>query len=287
MLDAHTFSNDNVINYISENFIPLKINAETKEGSALFQECNGTGYPLIIFFDKNQNELDRFYGYYPPKEFKIKIENVINGKNTFPALLTKYNLGDQSSETIFELASKYFDRGNDSVASNLYNQVIKHSNVSYQLFHKSKFSLGVIGLNNGHVLLEQYILEYPNTPHLYEAITSLLQYFNKNNFEEMELNYYNRYIEKFSADPWFLNQFSWRMTELNINLDLALEKINLSLDLIGNDKKNRAMILDTKAEIYWKLDKINDALLMINESIALDPDNEYYQNQKNKFLESI
>ena len=52
MLDAHTFSNDNVINYISENFIPLKINAETKEGSALFQECNGTGYPLIIFFDK-------------------------------------------------------------------------------------------------------------------------------------------------------------------------------------------------------------------------------------------
>ena len=47
------------------------------------------------------------------------------------------------------------------------------------------------------------------------------------------------------------------------------------------------MILDTKAEIYWKLDKINDALLMINESIALDPDNEYYQNQKNKFLESI
>jgi len=77
------------------------------------------------------------------------------------------------------------------------------------------------------------------------------------------------------------------MTELNTNLELALEKINLSLGIIDNNNKDRAMILDTKAEIYWKLGKINDAILIINDSIALDPDNEYYQNQKNKFLESI
>jgi len=287
MLDANTFSNNTVINYISDNFIPLKINAETKDGSDLFQQYNGTGYPMIIFFDKHQNELDRFYGYFPPEEFKIKLENVVNGENTFPSLLTKYNLGNQSSETMFELASKYFDRGDDSIASNLYNKVIQHSDVSFQIFHQSKLSLGIIGLNESPVLLENYIEVYPDTPYLYEAVNYLLQYFNKNNFEEMELNYYNKYIDRFSSDPWFLNQYSWRMTELNTNLDLALEKINLSLSIIENDNKDRAMILDTKAEIYWKLGEINDAILIINDSIALDPDNEYYQNQKNKFLESI
>ena len=287
MLDANTFSNNNVINYISENFIPLKINAESEHGMDLFQKYNGTGYPMIIFIDTDGNELDRFYGYYPPEEFNIKLENIINGQNTFPALLAQYNLGDQSSETLFELASKYFDRGNDSMASNLYNQVIKHSNVSYQLFHQSKLSLGIISLNDSHILLERYILDYPDTPHLYEAVNYLLQYFNKNNFEDIELNYYNKYLEKFSSDPWFLNQYSWRMTELNMNLELALEKINLSLTLIDDNETNKAMILDTKAEIYWRLGEINNAILIINDSIALDPNNEYYQNQKNKFLESI
>ena len=53
---------------------------------------------MIIFFDNNKNELDRFYGYYPPKEFMIKLKNVVNGTNTFPSLLTKYNLGDQRYE---------------------------------------------------------------------------------------------------------------------------------------------------------------------------------------------
>tara|TARA_Y100000590_G_scaffold467183_1_gene645162 strand:+ start:2562 stop:3425 length:864 start_codon:yes stop_codon:yes gene_type:complete len=287
MLDANTFTNDIVINYISKYFIPLKINAETTYGKNLFTECNGTGYPLIIFFDKNKNELDRFYGYYPPEEFKLKLGNVVNGENTFPALLTKYKLGDQSSETVFKLASKYFDRGDDSLATTMYNEVIKHSNVSFQIFHQSKFSLARIALKDNYLLLEKYILEYPDTPHLYEAVNYLLQYFNKNNFEEMELKYYNKYIEKFSNDPWFLNQYSWRMTELNINLDLALQKINLSLELIDKDIKDKAMILDTKAEIYWKLGEVNKAILVINNAIALDPENPYYENQKNKFLESI
>ena len=47
------------------------------------------------------------------------------------------------------------------------------------------------------------------------------------------------------------------------------------------------MIHDTKAEIYWKMKLYNEAIITINKSIAIDPDNKYYINQKNKFLESI
>ena len=283
MLDANTFSDDKVIKLVSQNFIPIKINAETSAGSQLFNKFYGTGYPMIIFFDIYENELERFYGYIEPHDFIKKLNNIINGENTFPDLLAQYNLGNQSSETMFQLAEKYLDRSNDSMASHLYNQIIKHSDVSYKIFHKSKFSLCLIELKNNYKLLESYINEYPDSPHLYDAINYLLQYFNKNNYEAMELKYYNNYLDKFSSNPWFLNQYAWRMTELNRNLDFALEKINISLELIEN-KKDRAMILDTKAEILWKLNNINDAILIINESINLDPDNNYYKNQKNKFL---
>ena len=77
------------------------------------------------------------------------------------------------------------------------------------------------------------------------------------------------------------------MTELNINLDKALQKINISLSIIDENDNNRAMINDTKAEILWKLGETNKAIIIINESIDLDPENQYYQNQKNKFLNSI
>ena len=47
------------------------------------------------------------------------------------------------------------------------------------------------------------------------------------------------------------------------------------------------MILDTKAEIYWKLGQVDKAIITINESLSIDPSNEYYISQKNKFLNSI
>ena len=42
-----------------------------------------------------------------------------------------------------------------------------------------------------------------------------------------------------------------------------------------------------KLKSYGNLGETNKAIIIINESIDLDPENQYYQNQKNKFLNSI
>jgi tetratricopeptide (TPR) repeat protein len=77
------------------------------------------------------------------------------------------------------------------------------------------------------------------------------------------------------------------MAELELDLENALQKINVALDIVLEDKEKRAMILDTKAEVFWKLQKNDDAIITINQSIELDPENSYYLNQKNKYLQSI
>jgi hypothetical protein len=77
------------------------------------------------------------------------------------------------------------------------------------------------------------------------------------------------------------------MAELELDLENALQKINVALDIVLEDKEKRAMILDTKAEVFWKLKKNDDAIITINQSIELDPENSYYLNQKNKYLQSI
>jgi len=288
LLDSDTFTNEEVIQYIDNNFIPIKINAESEYGMPLFTKFKGTGYPMIIFLDKGKNEIDRLYGFYPPNDFILKLNNVISGNNTFPDLLTKYKLGDNSSSTIFELAQKYFSKGEYDDAIRLYEQVLENKDLSYNMFHETNYSIGMIKLkNNKSKNLEEYIQKYPESFLLKQSIINLLMYYKFNFLEKKEVDLYDQYIDRFSNDPLFLNQYSWRMTELNINLNNALQKINLSLSLIENNDKHQAMINDTKAEVYWKLGQVDKAIITINESIFLDPGNEYYINQKNKFLNSI
>ena len=90
----------------------------------------------------------------------------------------------------------------------------------------------------------------------------------------------------FLDDPWFLNQYAWRMAELNQNLTNALDKVDIALKLLEKTEQGYANIIDTKAELFWKMGKNNDAVIMINEAIELDSENEYYHIQKDKFLES-
>ena len=284
MLDANTFTDKNVSKYLNQNFINLKIDAETEYGRKLFDDYNGTGFPLLLFLDSNKNELERFYGYFEAEIFLEKITNIKNGYNTFPVLQAQYDSGDNSAETMSILASKYAERGNDSLAAQLYQNVIISKNVSSRMFLEAKFFISKLKLKDGLTQeLENYINTYPDSPFLKDAVNQLLRFYQKNKLTKKEILCFKQYIEIFSEDPWFLNQFSWRMTELNSNLDLALTKINHALNIIKEDEAKIANIIDTKAEVLWKLGKIEEAIKTIQEAILLDPSNDYYLNQKEKF----
>ena len=69
------------------------------------------------------------------------------------------------------------------------------------------------------------------------------------------------------------------MAELGLLLPEALEKLNIALEF-GEDIK----ILDTKAEVLWKLGRVDEALEVISKCIQGNPENQHYQDQKEKFL---
>ena len=88
----------------------------------------------------------------------------------------------------------------------------------------------------------------------------------------------------------FLNSYAWRMSELNTNLEDALKKSNESINVIESMdieiQKRKPMFLDTKAEILWKMDNIEEAIIIINQAIELELENQYYKDQKTKFQNS-
>ena len=44
--------------------------------------------------------------------------------------------------------------------------------------------------------------------------------------------------------------------------------------------------IDTEAEVLWKLNRFDEAIEAIEKAIIIDPDNQYFIDQKTKFLNS-
>ena len=96
---------------------------------------------------------------------------------------------------------------------------------------------------------------------------------------ELYLKAVNLYDKEYKYLPRLLNSFARRMAELGLLLPEALEKLNIALEF-GEDIK----ILDTKAEVLWKLGRVDEALDVISKCIQGNPEHQHYQDQKEKFL---
>jgi len=285
MLDASTFQDTDLVNLSKENFVNLKLDAESEYGRELFEQFQGAGYPLIIFLDHAGLEIDRFYGYLPAYEFMMKMENVISGENTFTYYLDEYNKNNHTAEILKPLADKYKDKGNNDIALDLYKQLIASSNVSKEDYKVAEYNIASLSLKNNQTDYMIAYLKYNQEDNNFEnAVYDLTYYYKANQMEENELAAYVKYLPLLNQSYNFLNSYAWRMSELDKNLEDALKKVEMALILIGEEHQAYANILDTKAEVLWKMGNVKDAVLIIEEALRIDPDSEYYQSQKERFL---
>ena len=101
-----------------------------------------------------------------------------------------------------------------------------------------------------------------------------------------EAKIYKEFSDKFNVDSNILNGYAWRMTEIKLNLDDALIKSTLAVQLTAENPESQANILDTKAEILWLLDRYDEAIDVINLAIDINLDSDYFREQKIKFQNS-
>ena len=232
-------------------------------------------------------EVDRIIGYLPPDDYLQKLNQISRGENTIDDLLTKYNQ-NQNPSTLSLLGKKYYEKGDYDNAKSRYKELIStFTNADKNLLDEAKFQLSSIQYYNGDISgLENYINQNTNSEFTQSALSMIKRYFKSKDDVENELKAYNKSLLYFPNDPNILNSYAWRMTELNMNLEDALIKVNRAIILTEDEKQKQANIIDTKAEIEWKLGRIDDAIRTIEEAILLVPDNDYFTEQKNKFLNS-
>lgn len=77
VLDKTTFKDPAVIAYLNANFINVKMNMEKGEGPSLAREFNVSGYPTLLFLNKDRKVVSTVVGYKKPEDFLAEAKKVI------------------------------------------------------------------------------------------------------------------------------------------------------------------------------------------------------------------
>ncbi len=320
-LDTDTYTDQRVIEFAKKNLISKKIDAEKNNGPQQKKKYRVKGYPTILLLDSEGNEIDRIIGYRPPEEFFNELNRIKNRENTLSDLITRYKQSINNSSVKIDLAEKYILMNLPDSARLLLDNIYSFQKKKHQLDFSVSFNLSQLyykirSLDRSIEILDQIVesgvdssdiayffrllykskrssdidalLEYAelseNIDRKQKSYWQIIRILKKYKREpDLEAELYLKVIDLYTSDykylPSLLNSFSWRMTELEKNLDIALVKINKALEY-GEDIK----ILDTKAEVLWKLNRSEEAVEIIEKCILSDPQNKYYKDQKKKFL---
>ncbi|MBC8213839.1 MAG: thioredoxin fold domain-containing protein [Candidatus Marinimicrobia bacterium] len=283
-LDKDTFSHPAVIK-LSKQFVNIKINAEVGAGVDIAKQYNVSGFPSIVFISKQGQEIDRIPGYLPPEQFVVRQQEILDGHNTIIDLQNRYARNPNDLEVAISLAEKHENSGKIKEASNIYHSVVEHyPNDSSEVVNSARYFVASESLLNGSTDgLFSFIEQHSSSQFIYNAYEQLVRYFGFIKDTTKEVKAFKDWISLYPNDASVLNGYAWRMSELEVNLEDALEKSRLAVVLANQNPKHQAQIIDTEAEILWKLGESEKAIDAIERAIAIEPENTYFQQQKEKF----
>ena len=92
-LDATTFRDEELGEYINQYFLAFKMDAETSEGRQITQQYDVKAYPTILVFDSKGNLLHKITGYKDAYGFRMALqpfESKSSSKNIDNSALSKY-----------------------------------------------------------------------------------------------------------------------------------------------------------------------------------------------------
>ena len=261
---------------------------EEEEGKALVDHYHVKGFPSIIFVDKDSMEIDRIIGYLPPEEFLAELQRIQSREGTIPDLIKKTAQTASNFDVWLELAGKYEDRGDLVAARDVYTTVAEKGIgdkdfVYFKLVELNSF------IDDDVTDLEIFIAENLNSEYAPYAFQSVISIMRKNKDVDGEADAWERYMNLLELTKTYTasiyNSYAWRMSEIELNLDRALEKIRDAIQLTKSyDRERVAGYKDTEAEVLWKMGRIDEAVKVIDECIKLQPSDDYFKSQREKFL---
>jgi len=235
-------------------------------------------------------EVDRIVGYLPPEEFAAELDRIRQNIGTISALQTEVEVDPNNIELWKSLAEKYEEKSDVVGAKDVWETISELDDTMAELssFKVAQYSTSLDGNIDK---IKSFIDTYPDSKYIGKAYHAIIKFHKKNKDLASEAKAFKVFsdlvVKMDEKDYNALNGYAWRMAELELNLKDALDKIRIAVGMIDEKElKSKAQVMDTEAEVLWKLGQIDDAIIVIDKCIGLQPDDEYFTKQKQKFLDS-
>lgn len=239
-------------------------------------------------------EVDRIIGFAPPAEYLIELNRIKNGDKTFESLSKRVEEHPDDLEATVLLANKYDERGMYAEARITWQSVVQLAADQSEddLLGRFKIAEAEAMIDTAAGPLLAYLDECPESVHLSGVYRSLRRIYYHNQDTLAEAASYKKLVEReireANESPYLLNGYAWRMTQLEQNLEDALVKIRKAVMLVAEEEaEDRTQIMDTEAEVLWKLGRTEEVVSVIDECIKLQPEDEYFGEQRAKFLGEV
>jgi thioredoxin-related protein len=289
-LDKNTYSDENVGKITDAKFISVKIDAEKGEGIALAKASKVSGYPTIVFFDQDGNEIDRVVGYEDAARFARSLEVAAAGGAK--AIVNEVEGPNPTTDAKkWMVAANYYAQQNQNTKALAAFQKVLALDPDNKLGQNAEATYGVGFLSTGDEqikTLEAAMSQYPDEVDADQANMILLRHDFQSKHPEEAGRRMDQWAMKHPRDAQTFNYFAWTAAEKGVLLDQAEDYAKRAV-ILSTSAQDKASVMDTRAEVLFKMGKASEASEVESSALALlDPakDKKLYADltkQKAKF----
>lgn len=296
---GETFTDPKVVDFCQKDLATYKIHAWWEANEPIREANKVYSIPTLIFFNQNGEEIERLVGFRDAETFIREVTDIIGGKGTYLSLKKQYEAEPDDMEVLYQLALKEskIGRKGDANSHALWKKLMENSEPgsSKEMEAELHYKTGILWAEEQPEGLIDFMQKIDNPACMLDALHSLTDYYNYKKDTTLEIQYTQQYTDYIMQHPETMdtlktisamNGYAWRMTELSQNLNDALVKIDYAVSLFPADidVHFKVAVVDTKAEVHWKLGDKETALKLTDECLKETPDDEYLINKRKAIL---
>ena len=208
--------------------------------AAVIQKYNpGEFTPLAVVLGGDGALIDFFPDYNPPPDsYRAKLENVLQGIDTFQSLSALYARDPKDVPTVYKLAEKFRFKGDGPAALKLYGEVLALDPEgtkgsadwgleSYPITELAALRIARLTMRTGSAVdpapARAFLQKYPRSRLVINAYRYLESYYGSSGSKEEALAFYEEFAARFPRDPEVLSSFIGRILKDKDNLDKGIE----------------------------------------------------------------
>ena len=243
---------------------------------------NVRGFPTLILLTPQGEEIDRQTGYAPMPDYLRTLQDYEKGVGTLAALQAELSVKPQDTALALRVARKLQERGRTEEGGAVLKTILLEDPANTQGATddaEAELALQDYRASQNPAVLEAVLTHWPKGeqgPQLYNILVGAAA---KAGDEARMRSLLGRAVEQYPEDVELLNSYAWTCAEKGWDLEKALGLAEKAARLSGDDPN----ILDTVAEVQFKLGRAVEAAATIRKALERRPGDEYLQKQLERF----